>query len=274
MKAVVLATPRELDVYINEAFQILHRDDISICTDGIWQIVSLGKLLSNEVFLYNSFRSSDKCILFYKNLGIDKKHYLYCGDTKLNIISKEVPNPKNHYRNRDGKILFDLDHFYLKSRYPFLSLSFYNLIPCCGLCNSRYRSTKNFEISSHINPYFESFDENYLFRFNQNEVTVSIKTGAPCLATLNVSLKPNAPKLGDNTARDLCIEERYQEQLDYINNLLKEIIYYSDKGWDEIEIIICGVDYYRIPNKRSNILDVSMAKFKMDFVDIIKSYFN
>ncbi|MEM8176153.1 hypothetical protein Q4R57_21285, partial [Morganella morganii] len=97
---------------------------------------------------------------------------------------------------------------------------------------------------------------------------------APCLATLNVSLKPNAPKLGDNTARDLCIEERYQEQLDYINNLLKEIIYYSDKGWDETEIIICGVDYYRIPNKRSNILDVSMAKFKMDFVDIIKSYFN
>lgn len=273
LKAVVLATPNELDNYINEAFEILHRDDISICTNGIWQAVSLGELLSTEVFSYGSFRKSDKCILFYKNLGIDKKHCLYCGDTKLNIISKEVPNAKNHYRNKDGKILFDLDHFYLKSRYPFLSLSFYNLVPCCGLCNSRYRSTKNFDITSHINPYFESFDENYFFEFNKAEVAISIRTTVPCLETLNVTFKPNAHKPGDKTASDLCIEERYQEQLHYINNILKEIIYYSDRDWDDVEIIICGVDYDRIPNERSNILDVSMAKFKMDFVDVIKGYF-
>ncbi|MEI7073152.1 hypothetical protein WCU79_14045, partial [Pectobacterium versatile] len=205
LKAVVLATPNELDIYINEAFEILHRDDISICINGIWQTVSLGRLLSEEVFLYSSFRKSDKCISFYKDFGIDKKHCLYCGDTKLNIISKVVPNAKNHYRNKDGKILFDLDHFYLKSRYPFLSLSFYNLVPCCGLCNSRYRSTKNFDITSHINPYFESFDDNYFFEFNKAEVAVSINTTAPCLATLNVTLRPNAHKLGDNTARDLCL---------------------------------------------------------------------
>ncbi|HCB2207539.1 TPA: hypothetical protein ACJIXP_004941 [Escherichia coli] len=273
LKAIVLATPNELNIYINEAFEILNRDDISLYIDGIWQAVNLGKLLSTEVFSYSSFRKSDKCILFYKNLGIDKKHCLYCGDAKLNIISTEVPNARNNYRNRDGKILFDLDHFYLKSRYPFLSLSFYNLVPCCGLCNSRYRSTKDFDINSHINPYFESFDDNYIFEFNKAEMAVSIRTTAPCLASLNVTARPNAHKPGDNTARDLCIEERYQEQLHYINNILKEIIYYSDRDWDDVEIIICGVDYDRIPNERRKILDISMAKFKMDFLDIIKGYF-
>ncbi|HBK4727425.1 hypothetical protein [Klebsiella pasteurii] len=270
LKAIVLASPNELDTYVNEAFAILHRSDISILSNGVWQTVGLGKLLSEDVFSYSSFRKSDKCISFYKSLGIDKKHCLYCGDAKLNVISKEVPNANNGYRSRDGKILFDLDHFYLKSRYPFLSMSFYNLVPCCGLCNSRYRSTKNFDITSHINPYFESFDDNYFFEFDQMEVAIALRSSDPHLEKLNLSLRPNAHKVGDITARDLCIEERYQEQLHYINSLFKEIIYYSDKSWDEIEFIVCGVDYDRIPNNRKNILDVSMAKFKMDFLDMIK----
>lgn len=274
LKAIVLATPDEFDTYIDEAFSILSPSDISTSSNGVWESVSLGKLLSEKVFTYNSFRKSNNCIEFYKNLGIDKKHCIYCGDTKLNVISKQIPNATNNYKNKDGKILFDLDHFYLKSRYPFLSLSFYNLIPCCGLCNSRFRSTKDFNITTHINPYYESFDDNYLFEFNHGEISVAIRTGDPCLTSLNLNFKPEAPKPHDLTAIDLCIEERYQEQLNYINETLTEIIYHSHLDWNDVEIIICGVDYVRIPNIRNKILDISMAKFKMDFIEKIKPYFN
>lgn len=36
---------------------------------------------------------------------------------------------------KDGKRTSQLDHFYSKDKYPFLALSFYNLIPSCYACN-------------------------------------------------------------------------------------------------------------------------------------------
>lgn len=36
-----------------------------------------------------------------------------------------------------------LDHFYPRSRYPFLGTSFYNLIPSCHQCNSSVKGAKN-----------------------------------------------------------------------------------------------------------------------------------
>ncbi len=49
---------------------------------------------------------------------------------------------------KDGneiKSTFQLDHFYEKATYPYLALSFYNLIPCCSTCNS---TVKNSEINT------------------------------------------------------------------------------------------------------------------------------
>lgn len=39
------------------------------------------------------------------------------------------------------KGLFQFDHFYDKSDYPYLSMSLYNLIPSCSLCNHQKRTT-------------------------------------------------------------------------------------------------------------------------------------
>ena len=37
--------------------------------------------------------------------------------------------------NNNLEAMFDLDHVYPKSKYPFLCTSFYNLVPCCASCN-------------------------------------------------------------------------------------------------------------------------------------------
>lgn len=51
------------------------------------------------------------------------------------------------------KVHAQFDHFYSKSKYPYLALSFYNLIPCCPSCN-KAKGEEHIE----INPYIEGFD--------------------------------------------------------------------------------------------------------------------
>lgn len=54
----------------------------------------------------------------------------------------------------DKNSMFQLDHCWPKSKYPYLSTSFYNLQPCCGACNQRksdadirYGSKKEYNLS-------------------------------------------------------------------------------------------------------------------------------
>ena len=51
----------------------------------------------------------------------------------------------------------EFDHFYPKSKYPYLALSLYNLVPSCHTCNS-LKSNKEID----INPYFKSFEDDGL----------------------------------------------------------------------------------------------------------------
>ena len=42
---------------------------------------------------------------------------------------------RNYIYNADDRRTSQLDHFFPESKYPFLAMSFYNLIPSCGICN-------------------------------------------------------------------------------------------------------------------------------------------
>lgn len=52
------------------------------------------------------------------------------------------------------------DHFYSQSQYPYLSLSLFNLVPSCNVCNSN-KNNKSEEI---VYPYDEEFGKNAVFR--------------------------------------------------------------------------------------------------------------
>lgn len=58
----------------------------------------------------------------------------------------------------------DFDHFYDKGTNPILALSFYNLIPCCILCNSLLKSTAKFSTIEYLHPYKDSFNDYAKFR--------------------------------------------------------------------------------------------------------------
>jgi len=71
-----------------------------------------------------------------------------------------------------------LDHFYPKSKYPFLSCSFYNLIPSCPTCNMG----KNDNDTETLYPYLEGFrnsdgSRNAQFRIESNMVDEIFRLG-------------------------------------------------------------------------------------------------
>lgn len=62
-----------------------------------------------------------------------------------------------------GKTRAQLDHFLPKSKYPYFSMSIYNLVPSCYSCNASLKHTKEFSFSS-LYPYRDDINE--FFRFS------------------------------------------------------------------------------------------------------------
>lgn len=53
----------------------------------------------------------------------------------------------------------EFDHFLPKSEYPYLALSFYNLVPSCHICNSNLKHRKPFNHKDNIHPYTSAIHE-------------------------------------------------------------------------------------------------------------------
>jgi hypothetical protein len=58
------------------------------------------------------------------------------------------------------------DHFFNKKDYYFISLSFFNLIPSCTVCNSNLKHQINFDLKTHLYPYKDEFGTNAVFDFD------------------------------------------------------------------------------------------------------------
>ena len=67
----------------------------------------------------------------------------YCGTSYLEFI--DTPKPK---------LRFHIDHFIPKAMAPYLSLSFYNLIPACNNCNSGEKGEKLFQTVNTYPPLY------------------------------------------------------------------------------------------------------------------------
>lgn len=63
----------------------------------------------------------------------------------------------------------ELDHWYPKSKYPLLSMNYFNLIPSCTVCNSSVKGSTEFHWKTHVHPYLQR-DFNPHFEFHYNPV--------------------------------------------------------------------------------------------------------
>lgn len=113
----------------------------------------------------------------------------------------------------------DLDHFYLKSKYPFLSLSLYNFIPSCQICNSRFKGNK-FDAKNHIYPYDEEFGDNAKFIIESENIDYILTGNIDFKIKLDCNGETILDKKIKNSIETFKLEKVYQIHKDHVKNIL------------------------------------------------------
>lgn len=256
IKEIITSTPNRFREIIKEVNSILLESDLNTLDHNgkVINQTKFGSLISEKIFTYKTYRSSKFCIELYRNIGLISLACPYCNLETISIIES----------NNKGKMLLSLDHFYPKSLYPYLALSFYNLIPSCHNCNSNIKQDKNFTVETHVNPYFESFNE--LYRFKPPAISLSTLK-VENLIIENLKIKPD-----DRTLSDLEIVGRYKNiDFDEINRLIRTFSdyqhYINDGKEDEFKRFIFQM--HGVKQFKNEILKSPKSKLLRD---IIKSF--
>lgn len=119
----------------------------------------------NTIFNYTSFSNSVELKDSSKKEFSWGRHELI---SKLGITvcpycdRQYITNYKEDEKDEDEKTTADLDHFYIKSKYPYLALSLYNFVPSCQICNSRMKGSEDFLVKPHVYPY-KGFEKDVYF---------------------------------------------------------------------------------------------------------------
>jgi uncharacterized protein (TIGR02646 family) len=179
--------------------------------------------------LYDYFNQKDK-FKFY-----DKDYTAYELIKSLNINICPYCNRNGiHNLKKSKKRTSELDHFHPQSKYPFLAISFYNLIPSCKVCNKIKLDKDN---KKYINPYDDRFD------FNKNmKFTLKIKDSSFIFSEDGFELKYKFAKdvSSDekrriaNNRKDFELKDLYSNHKDIVLELIQKREIYPDSYIDDL----------------------------------------
>lgn len=153
---------------------------------------------------------------YFKEIGI--KACVYCNSQLTISVTK---NFKNEYSAK-----FDVDHYYSKDDYPFLSISLFNLYPACASCN-RLKSTNPIELELYSDNDFKTKNSSYKFKLNSDAKAKYLTTKDSNEIEFNF-VEPSYVSGVKEFNEVFHIEGIYQTQVDLIEELIvKSQIYNS-----------------------------------------------
>ncbi|WP_333913296.1 hypothetical protein [Vibrio coralliirubri] len=215
-----------------------------------------------KVFNYSGFIDQKFAIKMTNDLGIGVCPY-------CNIEGIEPDKPDSN----DKVYRPPLDHYYPKSLFPYLSISIYNLIPCCTKCNSTYKGSYDTYKNKYRNPYSSGFCSEVIFEIHDKDrILKDLETGYYDANEIEIICKIN-DYIG-NTEDIFRIEKRYKGQFAWKNAALKILKSYSDSNFGTVfnhgakiftkDVYIETVtDYY----KGESALRQSGKKYKLDLIN-------
>ena len=123
----------------------------------------------------------------------------------------------------------EYDHYFPSSEYPYLAISLYNLIPCCGVCN-KSKSSKDPLNTEIIYPYEEEFGDDVYFDLQYDSPTELI-FGKQAVDVVIKSAVTPPPSWFDNSVHKIFkLQDLYKKHADYVKNLIELTRYYGNGG--------------------------------------------
>lgn len=194
-------------------------------------------------------------------------------------LAKKIGIPVCPYCNRSYTFIvgndlkkgtrFEYDHFFSRSRYPYLGLSFFNLVPSCHVCNSNFKGTKEFELGKNIHPYLDGFGRDIVFSIKPRNI--NFLNGKA--ESYRISFTKGRDSKWDSTKIKAAFKnittfqltKLYNLHKDYVDEIIKKSIVYNEdylnqlfnefggslfKSKEEVKIMILGnyiseLDYHK-----------------------------
>jgi hypothetical protein len=218
--SILTASPKEL-----EDFKILFEATYGLLLDSTCKTTAKGKIITYrndllKVFYYEEYNKW-KAYELAKKININVCPY--CNRIYTLILGNDF--------NKGTR--FEYDHFFNKSNYPYLALSFYNLIPSCHVCNSNFKGKKEFDLKNNIHPYIEGFGNDIVFSIKPNGIEFINGNHS----AYRIKFKKGILSIWDNTKVKSAFENISTFQLtklfnmhkDYVDEIIqKSIIYNQD----------------------------------------------
>ncbi|HBS85676.1 MAG TPA: hypothetical protein DEA97_03915 [Bacteroidales bacterium] len=173
-----------------------------------------------ELFSYERFRKNNRGYKFAKSINI-----------------KTCPFCNNHFtliRSASKMVDCDFDHFYSKKKYPYLSVSFFNLIPCCHVCNI---SKSDGDISKLVNPYVDNFFNKFKFTSDKETIIKFILNGSRDFSGLKIDTIPESgyADILEEHNKVFHINEIHQEHKDIVFEIYAKAYKYPTSRKKELK---------------------------------------
>lgn len=147
----------------------------------------------------------------------------------LNIHTCPYCNRNYIYTTKQSKLKNEIDHFYPKDKYPYLAISFYNLIPSCKFCNQ-------ISVKGAFDTYKKKVKNPYDINTNDFKFTYTIKS-------IHLNNKTKQFKEKDCFLEEKNISIAFKNKIDANVKCFKlDEIY--EKHTDIIIELICKKMYY------------------------------
>lgn len=169
-----------------------------------------------DIFDYSDYRKKEKFMSFFKKLDI--KSCPFCNNNYVYFYKE---------KSQRYNTIATLEHYYPKAKYPHLSLSFYNLIPSCYICNSKFKGCDAKHMGEIHHPYRDDFDENSTFIISINKSIIKKDDD------LEIELKSNDDKCKKSIER-FQLDKIYEVHRDIAKEIWNKAYVYNDSRIDEL----------------------------------------
>lgn len=152
----------------------------------------------------------------------------YCNHNYIFTINVEESETENKIVSKP-----QFDHYLPKSKYPVLSLSLFNLIPCCAICN-KIKGEREFSFY----PYDDTSMENVTFKihsegdYNPSKwITGKGKVGIELVHSVDGKI---TSKKEDKTTinKQLGLDIIYREHITYAEEIVDKVFAYNGSYYD------------------------------------------
>ncbi|MGY0374610.1 HNH endonuclease [Clostridium sp. JNZ J1-5] len=221
-------------------------------------------------------KSKDFFINRYKNFrnsqipkiidALDIHSCPYCNRNFIDVYYGEKAKKPNRFNG-------DIDHYFPKSKYEYLALCVYNLIPSCKICNHE----KGEREKIHFHPYMDKQDV-YRFKtnFNLESKSINIDYLYGLSEEFNIQIFDYFDENNANSIRESVetfhLKDKYENMSSFARHIIRKAYIYNNgylkdfvEQYSDIlnkkEIIKIIFDY-----EDENFLNKPLSKFKYDLM--------